>query len=100
MIDYILVNIKEVEKKGRVEVQEKLGSDHLPIIYEWGEQEEIKVCEVFKEKKVPCWEEGDIKRYREKCGELKEAKEVKDIVGRAIQWKKINVEKRATKEKY
>lgn len=40
VIDYVIINAKECEKKGKAGVQKKTGSDHLPIVYTWVEEEE------------------------------------------------------------
>lgn len=37
---YVIINAKECEEKGKAGVEKKTGSDHLPIVYTWVEEEE------------------------------------------------------------
>lgn len=50
IINYIIVNAKESEREGNIEVKVKIESDHLPMIYSEKNQKEEEYEKIKKKK--------------------------------------------------
>ncbi|XP_029176945.1 golgin subfamily A member 6-like protein 22 [Nylanderia fulva] len=104
VIDYIIVSRETKEKIERMEVGDKVDSDHHPIVA-WieGETEEKKEKRQKKERRG-IWDEERRKKFKEKLGEIKEEEremqdEIESINKRIRKALEMGVETSERKEK-
>lgn len=108
VIDYAFVNEKVIEKVIDFKVEERMDSDHFPIIVELEaeetrrgkKEEEKRRGEVQEEREIICWDKEARKVYKEKTEEIgwnevkedwsvnRKWEELKSIVKKAMIYKK------------
>lgn len=74
VIDYVIGGEEIWEKVGRIEIKDRIDSDHHPLMVWMKGREEVSGKEGKRGGKIKRWnwEEGGVEEFRKNMGEVKE----------------------------